>query len=53
MAEHYGPSLALESKKFHAVFGDDAFLLEAQNAILTLMRDVPERGNSTASEEGP
>ena len=37
MTEHYGPSLALESKRFHQVFGSDDFLLEMQALMLSAM----------------
>lgn len=42
MAEHYGPSLALQSKEFHRVFGSDSFLLEAQNLMIQAAGDRDE-----------
>jgi hypothetical protein len=34
MTKLFGPSLADGSKPFHEIFGDDQFLLGAQNAII-------------------
>ena len=34
MTEYFGPSLRLESKRFHEVFGDDSSLLAETNALL-------------------
>src|SRR5260221_8727200 len=42
MATLLGPSLALESKRFHEIFGSDGELLEKTNARITKLRRLKD-----------